>query len=153
MITNVHLWIESNEREFVLSNKTVVTYGNPRSYYKVNHYTDKLLKHLSYASMKLWHHSLDLLSSSRVIEDCVTVRLHHEQCKELLAKNSFYKAVKELVRYRLLLETDKPNVYVVNIQYACKLNSPGSYENAPVVAGRLLEYNNKEPVDNRLLVF
>lgn len=128
MITDIDLWVDSNERDINIGSKHYVTYGYPKSYYKVSHYTDELLLSLSYASMKLWHKSLLLLKVSNSKSACVAIRLHHSEQSDILSKASFYKAIKELVRYRLLLNTNQTNIYVVNIQHAHKLNSPKTYD-------------------------
>jgi hypothetical protein len=145
MITNIPLWIESNERDITVKGYHQTSYGFPRSYYKISHYTDELLFHLSYQSLRLWHKSMSMLSTSKDAPKCVTLDLHYKPFKDDFNRSSFYTAIKELVRYRLLLETDQKSVYVVNIQHAHKLNSPSSYK--PVYADEQYTKARHQSVD------
>jgi len=133
MITDIDLWVDSNEREFLLKGYSQVTYGYPREYYKISHYTDELLAQLQWPTLKLWHLVMSRLHSSTDKVKCVSIEMRYPQFQDQFKRNSYYIGLKELVRYRLLLETSKPFVYVVNIQHAHKLNSPKSYPHRIVV--------------------
>jgi hypothetical protein len=128
MITDIDLWVDSNERDIILGKKHYRTYGFPRSYYKISHYTDELLSQLSYPSIKLWHICMHRLSSSTNKTSCVALDMRYPLFKEQFKRNSFYVGLKELVRYRLILPTTDRFIYVVNIQHAHKLNSPYTYD-------------------------
>jgi len=148
MITDAYLYAESQERDIIIKGYHQVTYGYPRSYYKISHYTDKLLRNLSHPALILWHHGMHTLSYGKDIKKSITVTLKHSdpEIKELIGKSSFYKGIKELVRYRLLLETDETCRYIVNIDHAHKLNSPGSYPLQPrKVKPVQSDFENDEP--------
>lgn len=143
MITNVPLWVDSNERQLMINSFPHVSYGHPRSYYKTSHYTDELLESCSLSGLRLWHRSLRMLTNNKTKQDAVSVRLTYKVVEGLLSKVSFYKGLKELLHYQLLLETNVPNTYVVNIQHAHKLNAPKSYPETAIT--------NHKPVSSDVL--
>lgn len=137
MITDIDLWVDSNEREYLLGKYAQVSYGFPRSYYKISHYTDELLSKLQWPTVRLWHICMSRLSTSSNKINCVTLDMRYPLFKDDFKRNSFYVGLKELVRYRLILETDQKYIYVVNIQHAHKLNSPKTYPHKPVPLSQL----------------
>jgi len=50
--------------------------------------------------------------------------MKHEDYSSVVKRSAFFKSKKELIEAGLLVKTPKPNLMIVNIQYANKLYNP-----------------------------
>jgi hypothetical protein len=122
MITNIKKYIEVNTTTVTTEHFTYKTYNPPNTMYQVSEHVDALLLEMKPSTVMIWHGILLVLKRSKSPANAVTVYLKASMFD--YHRHTYNTAIKELIRYRLLLATDVPFTYVVNIQCAHKLYKP-----------------------------
>ena len=124
MIKDISAYLELHQKEYTTEDFIYVSYTSPNTMYSVSNNLDELLLTLSIHSIKMWHRCLSLLKRSPDATSACSITLSYENFSDILTRNYYYKAKKELVHHRLVLATSKSSIYVVNILYANKLYKP-----------------------------
>jgi hypothetical protein len=121
--------IESIQYDFIqetLSNQTVVVHNGDKpftDFYQANTFgsiTDHcfdVMDVLPYNSLRLYIRSITLLSRNPEPTASVVVKLSHKIVSDIMSRNTYYKALSELKTKRLLLDTPKQGVFMINVQF------------------------------------
>ena len=122
MITNIKKYLELSTTTITTEHFTYKTYNSPNTMYQVADHVDTLLVHMKPSTVMIWHHIMLMVKRGKSPIDSVTLYLKSNMFN--YHRNTYNTAIKELVQYRLLLTTDVPFTYVLNIQCAHKLYKP-----------------------------
>lgn len=114
-----------NHKHFVQTDKfEYTTYNLPHTMYLIANELDEILLTFPPRTYKVWHRCMSLLKRNRDPVKASTLSLKYSLFEDLVSRNSYYKALKQLTESRLLLETGQRQLYLVNVQFANKLYKP-----------------------------
>ena len=92
--------------------------------YQVSNDVDEVLLTLSYHAIKMWHRSLSRLKRNSDATKACSLSMMYEEYSDILSRNYYYTALKELLDVELIHSTLDKHVYVISITYANKLYKP-----------------------------
>jgi hypothetical protein len=90
---------------------------------------EKLLL-LNPPALKIYLRCLKFISRKRKPEEACVIQITIIDFEDLLKESSYKKGVKELLRNELLVKTPDKETFIVNIEFANKLNRP-KYDDFP----------------------
>jgi len=124
MITDIEGYLESHNRDYLTEEFGFSSYNPPNTMYQVSNSLDELLLQCSYHAIKMWHRSVSLLKRNKDAVRACTIEVTFKLYDDVLSRNYYYKALKELTDHKLLIPTPDKNIYVINVQMANKLYKP-----------------------------
>lgn len=123
-LTDVDQYLEQHKREYITDKFEFASYCPPNTMYHVSNELDELLLTMSNHAIRLWHRTMSRVKRNTDPVRVVTIQIEYRDYKDILSRNYFYSALKELCHSSLLLPTDQRSIYVVNLMYANKLFKP-----------------------------
>lgn len=123
-IEDIDDYINRHERSYQTKDFIYSSYHSPHTMYKVSNDVDEILLTMSFHAIKMWHRSLSLLKRNLEPSKACTVAIVYSEYSDILSRNYFYKALRELLQSKLLFATVDKHIYVINLIYANKLYSP-----------------------------
>lgn len=124
MINDLTKYLESHTRDYITEEFAFSSYNAPNTMYNVSNKLDAILLECSFGTMKMWHMIVLRLKRNADPVKAIVVELNHTQFTHVIARNTYYRSLKELTDKQLLVATPRRGEYVVNIVYANKLYSP-----------------------------
>lgn len=123
-VKDIAQYLETHLREYHTDEYLWYSYHAPHTMYHVSNDLDEVLLEHSYHAIKMWHRTMSRLKRNRDASKACTVTMKYKAYEDILSRNYYYLALKELVNSSLLLPTPVKQVYVVNLLYANKLYKP-----------------------------
>lgn len=124
IVTDIPEYIDRHQRSYLTKDFAYSSYHSPNTMYKVSNDLDEVLLSLSYHAIKMWHRNMTLLKRNIDPIKACSITIVYNNYDDILSRNYYYKALKELLVSNLIYPTSDKHVYVVNLVYANKLYSP-----------------------------
>lgn len=124
IVKDIELYVEQHRREYITDKFEFASYHAPNTMYSVSNDLDEILLTMSYHAIKVWHRTMSLIKRNTDPVKACTIKMSYDDYKDIVSRNYFYKAVRELSDGALIYETNRRGVYVINILFANKLFKP-----------------------------
>jgi len=113
--------IEDHTRTFTTTNFAWNDLYSPNTTGVMTDACISLLNELSPMACKLYYRCISKLVRSTDPALAIVIHMHHTDCSDFLSRATYFKYFKELKDHRLILNTPKRGVYIVNVQFFSKL--------------------------------
>ncbi len=107
------------------------TYNPPNTMFEISNNLPEILLTLPTTCREMYLRILVMLKRNPdPVLSCTTI-MSFKIYKEFMSRASYYKNKKLLMNEQLILKTSDPTIFVVNVNYACKLPKPKLDEDMP----------------------
>lgn len=117
-------YLELNTKVYNAGRYAYAAYNAPHTTYTVSDDLDEVLCECSPSAIKLWHMIMLRLKRSTDATEVVAVKIQYMMFNEKVSRNTYQRAMKELLDKELLLYTPANKQFIVNIKYAHKCYKP-----------------------------